>query len=106
MSSQYRAWRDHLASCLVTYAPGTQYSLLHTANLIGLFTCVFVKSSERNRIRDLNAAEVKVGLGGTLGNKVGVLSVAEILQADCHDRALLLSASPLTTVRSALSTAI
>jgi len=46
------------------------YTLLHTANLVGLFTCVFVKNSERVKIRDVRAAEVKLGMGGLHGNKV------------------------------------
>ncbi|KAK7706960.1 hypothetical protein SLS57_009474 [Botryosphaeria dothidea] len=69
MSRQYRAWRDHLVRCIDDYIPGEQYVLLHTANLVGLFTCVFVKESERMRISDLNAAEVKLGMGGLHGNK-------------------------------------
>ena len=46
------------------------YHLLHTANMVGLFSCVFVKASHRNRIRRVNAAEVKRGMGGLHGNKV------------------------------------
>ncbi|KAF1986524.1 DNase I-like protein [Aulographum hederae CBS 113979] len=90
MSSQYRAWRDHLARCLDEYTPSNlSYTLLHTANLIGLFTCVFVKSTERQRIRDVNAAQVKLGLGGMHGNK-GALIVRFILDdsslcfVNCH----------------------
>lgn len=47
------------------------YHLLHTASMVGLFSCVFIKRSERNRVRALNAAEVKRGMGGLHGNKVG-----------------------------------
>lgn len=71
MAHQYRAWRDHLKRCLEDYMPSSDsYSLLHTANLVGLFTCVFVKNSERLKIRDVKAAEVKLGMGGLHGNKV------------------------------------
>lgn len=65
------------------------YHLLHTASMVGLFSCVFIKGSERNRIRDLNAAEVKRGMGGLHGNKVGPHAVdfrnccAEHLQLGC-----------------------
>ena len=48
----------------------TAYVQLHTASLVGLFTCVFVKSIHRSRIRDLVSAEVKTGMGGAYGNKV------------------------------------
>lgn len=49
---------------------GNDYVLLHSASLVGLFTCIFVKTSERVRIRDVQAAEIKTGLGGLHGNKV------------------------------------
>lgn len=71
MSHQYRAWRDHLARSIDEHMPPSQpYTLLHTTNLVGLFTCIFVKTSERLKIRDVNAAEVKLGMGGLHGNKV------------------------------------
>ena len=46
------------------------YHLLHTASMVGLFTCVFVRDSYRSRIRDLSAGEIKRGMGGLHGNKV------------------------------------
>ena len=46
------------------------YHLLHTASMVGLFTCVFVKGSQRSRVRDLSAGEIKRGMGGLHGNKV------------------------------------
>lgn len=69
MSHQYRAWRDHLIRVLDDYSPKQNYVLLHAANLVGLFTCVFVKSSERTNIRDVCAAEIKLGFSGRVGNK-------------------------------------
>lgn len=46
------------------------YTLLHTASLVGLFTCVFVKTSERQHISNIHASEIKRGMGGLHGNKV------------------------------------
>lgn len=46
------------------------YHLVHTASMVGLFSCVFIKASQRNRIRNLSAAEIKRGMGGLHGNKV------------------------------------
>lgn len=70
MSHQYRDWRDFLMRSIDDNMPANQtYELLHVANLVGLFTCVFVKSSERTKIRDVNAAEIKLGMGGLHGNK-------------------------------------
>jgi hypothetical protein len=70
MSHQYRAWRDHLVRTIEDVLPDEPYHLLHTANLVGLFTCVFVKASLRQSIRDVSAAQVKLGMGGLHGNKV------------------------------------
>lgn len=89
MSHQYRAWRDHLEQEIRINMPHEPYVLLHTANLIGLFSCVFVKSSLRQNIREVNAAEVKLGMGGLHGNK-GALIVRFIMDdssvcfVNCH----------------------
>ncbi|KAF7899089.1 uncharacterized protein EAF01_008302 [Botrytis porri] len=69
MSHQYRNWRDFLTRCLDDYVQGEIYHLLHTANLVGLFTCVFVRSPLLPRIKNINAAEIKRGMGGLHGNK-------------------------------------
>lgn len=71
MSRQYRVWRDYLVSRINDAMPLEEsYVLLHTANLVGLFTCVFIKQKERQRVRNISAAEVKRGMGGLHGNKV------------------------------------
>jgi hypothetical protein len=71
MSHQYRDWRDFLSRCLDDYMPrGELYHLLHTASLVGLFTCIFVRASLRERIHSISGAEVKRGMGGLHGNKV------------------------------------
>ena len=73
MSHQYRDWKNFLMKTLDDYLPGDDlYQLLHTAPLVGLFTCVFVKASLRDRIRNLQGAEVKRGMGGLHGNKGAV----------------------------------
>ena len=46
------------------------YHLLHTASMVGLFSCVFIKASQRHHIRNINATEIKLGMGGLHGNKV------------------------------------
>ena len=71
MSRQYRDWRDHLVRTVEDNMPSNEpYHLLHIANMVGLFTCIFIKASQRNKIRNLAATEVKRGLGGLHGNKV------------------------------------
>ncbi|KAH7165746.1 hypothetical protein EDB81DRAFT_838434 [Dactylonectria macrodidyma] len=90
MSHQYRDWRDFLMKTLDDYMPADDlYHLLHTAPMVGLFTCVFVKSSLRDRIRNLSGAEVKRGMGGLHGNKGAVavrfrIDDSSICLVNCH----------------------
>lgn len=90
MSHRYRDWRDFLLQTLDDYAPkGHLYQLLFNAPLVGLFTCVFVKSSLQGRIRNLQSAEVKRGMGGLHGNK-GAIAVrfqiddSSLCFVNCH----------------------
>ncbi|RFU31500.1 hypothetical protein B7463_g4804, partial [Scytalidium lignicola] len=90
MSHQYRDWRDFLTRCLGNYMPREElYHELHTASLVGLFTCVFVRAPLRDRIRSVSGAEVKRGMGGLHGNK-GALILRFILDdtslcfINCH----------------------
>lgn len=72
MSRQYRTWRDYITRCLEDHMPSDQpYHLLHTASLVGLFTCVFIRQSEQKRVTNMHSSEVKRGMGGLHGNKVG-----------------------------------
>ncbi|KAJ3480254.1 hypothetical protein NLG97_g8114 [Lecanicillium saksenae] len=90
MSHRYRDWRDFLLKTLDDYAPqGHLYQLLYNAPLVGLFTCIFVKSSLQGRIRNLQGAEVKRGMGGLHGNK-GAIAVrfqiddSSLCFVNCH----------------------
>lgn len=69
----YREWRDYLASCIEKYIPQHEYTELHTSSLIGLFSCVFVRASERRNITRDARQEVKCGMGGHYGNKGALL---------------------------------
>ncbi|RPB08476.1 DNase I-like protein [Morchella conica CCBAS932] len=90
MSHQYRLWQQQLTKSIETHLPRDEpYTLLHSANLVGLFTCIFVKSAERHSIRNVSAATVKRGLGGLHGNK-GALIIRFLLDdsslcfINCH----------------------
>ena len=75
MSRQYRAWRDYLVRCIEDVMPSNEpYHLLHTASMVGLFSCVFIKGSQHSQVRDVSAAEIKRGMGGLHGNKVSTMS--------------------------------
>ncbi|KAL4782781.1 Endonuclease/exonuclease/phosphatase [Aspergillus varians] len=90
MSRQYRVWMEHLTRCINDCMPLEEsYVLLHSANLIGLFTCIFVKHKERAKITDISAAEVKRGMGGLHGNKGAlvfrfVLDDSSLCFVNCH----------------------
>lgn len=64
------------------------YALLHTSSMVGLFSCVFVKTSLRGRIKQVHTAEVKRGMGGLHGNKVGHLCHHNLAYSDCCSRVL------------------
>ncbi|KAK5164621.1 uncharacterized protein LTR77_009827 [Saxophila tyrrhenica] len=90
MGHQYRTWRDHLTRCLDEFTPSSHtYVLLHSASLVGLFTCVFVKSKLRSRVKHVHASEVKRGMAGYHGNKGAlivrmVLDDSSICLINCH----------------------
>ncbi|CZS99514.1 related to phosphatidylinositol phosphate phosphatase [Rhynchosporium graminicola] len=69
MSRAYREWRAFITASMDNFIPGEIYQLLHTASLVGLFTCIFVRAPLHGRIKCLSAVEVKRGMGGLHGNK-------------------------------------
>ncbi|CAD6592674.1 MAG: hypothetical protein ASARMPRED_006621 [Alectoria sarmentosa] len=90
MSRQYRAWRDYLVRSVEDSMPSNEpYHLLHTASMVGLFSCVFIKASQRHQIRNINAAEIKRGMGGLHGNKGAlllrfILDDSSLCLVNCH----------------------
>lgn len=71
MSHQYRLWQQQLTKSIEAHMPRDQrYVLLRVANMVGLFTCMFVKEAEKRNIQNVSASTVKRGLGGLHGNKV------------------------------------
>ncbi|GAA96671.1 uncharacterized protein L969DRAFT_90599 [Mixia osmundae IAM 14324] len=75
VSHTYRAWHETLAqSVRMAMDPAQPYEVLQAENLVGLFTCIFVKSSERAALRDVALTNVKTGMGGRYGNKGAILA--------------------------------
>lgn len=73
VTSAYKRWYDRLVLAVrVAMGPEVPYTVVHTESLVGLFTCVFVKNSERHALKDLAITTIKRGMGGRYGNKVGV----------------------------------
>ena len=89
MSHQYRAWRDYLVGALDAHMPTDRpYDLLHTSSLVGLFTCCFVRSAIRGRVRKAAGAEVRRDKL-RLGYKGGLLlrflvDDTSVCLANCH----------------------
>ncbi|KPV75724.1 uncharacterized protein RHOBADRAFT_13733 [Rhodotorula graminis WP1] len=75
ISSGYRQWHDKLVQAVrLNMPPESPYTVVHVADMIGLFSIVFVKSSEVPRLRDVAHITVKTGMGGRYGNKGAILS--------------------------------
>ncbi|BGP13758.1 hypothetical protein JCM10213_006411 [Rhodosporidiobolus nylandii] len=75
ISSAYRQWHDKLVQAVRLAMPAdTPYTVVHVGDMIGLFSCIFVKSSELPRLRDTALITVKTGMGGRYGNKGAILS--------------------------------
>ncbi|KAG4305382.1 hypothetical protein PORY_000938 [Pneumocystis oryctolagi] len=90
MSSQYSAWKERLTNEIITHVQSEfEYCLLHSENLVGLFTCIFTKTSLKPHIKKISSVHVKTGLGGLHGNK-GALVIRFILNdtslcfINCH----------------------
>lgn len=75
VSRSYKLWYDRLVYAVrVAMPPDCPYSVIHTENLVGLFTCIFVRSSEKESMRDMAITTVKRGMGGHYGNKGAIVS--------------------------------
>ncbi|KAG0144311.1 hypothetical protein CROQUDRAFT_47506 [Cronartium quercuum f. sp. fusiforme G11] len=75
VSQAYRQWHDRLVVAVRMAMPAEEpYVVAHTQNLVGLFTCVFVKVSERAKMRDIAITTVKTGMKGRYGNKGAILA--------------------------------
>lgn len=55
----YRHWIDKLSQALRIGLPDSQYVKIHSENLVGLMTCIFVKTTEKESLRGLDITTVK-----------------------------------------------
>ncbi|KAF9261315.1 DNase I-like protein [Marasmius fiardii PR-910] len=75
VTGAYKRWYDALVLAVrLAMPPDCPYSVVHTESLVGLFSCIFVKHSERGALKDLAITTVKRGMGGRYGNKGGIIS--------------------------------
>ena len=59
VSSAYRQWLDKLTYSVRLASPGVPYVAVRSESLVGLFTCVFVKSDLKDAVRDVQLCTVK-----------------------------------------------
>jgi hypothetical protein len=97
---------DHLVLSVRLAHPGTSYHVVHSENLVGLFTCIFVKVSERASIKDAHPNVIKRGMRGNFGNKVRQPPPPTRLHFQLSFRVLSSVGSSSTTLRCALLIAI
>lgn len=73
VSRSYKLWHDKLILAVRLAMPAAcPYTVVHAENLVGLFSCIFVKNSERALLKDVDIKTIKRGMGGIYGNKASV----------------------------------
>ncbi|PVF99182.1 hypothetical protein CPB86DRAFT_783977 [Serendipita vermifera] len=80
VSRHYRLWHDRLVAEVHRAYPAESYIVQHTENMVGLFTCVFVRRSvahptpSTKNIRDIAITTIKCGMYGMYGNKGAIVA--------------------------------
>lgn len=75
VTTAYKKWFDRLVYAVRLAMPAnTPYTVIHSENLVGLFSVIMVKNTERNSLKNTAITTIKRGMGGRYGNKVGPLS--------------------------------
>ncbi|KAH0839417.1 Endonuclease/exonuclease/phosphatase [Lanmaoa asiatica] len=75
VTSSYKKWHDRLIQAVkLAMPPESPYTVIHTESLVGLFTCMFIKNTEKSSLKDAAIATIKRGMGGRYGNKGGILA--------------------------------
>jgi hypothetical protein len=70
LHAEHRRWADKLVGAVAFALPDERYKLLYTKELVGLLSCVMVKTQEMATTRNCAAHTVSRGVGGRFGNKV------------------------------------
>jgi hypothetical protein len=71
VTGAYKRWHDRLLLAVrLAMPPDAPYSVVHTESLVGMFSCIFVKNTERLALQDVAVTTIKRGMGGRYGNKV------------------------------------
>ena len=73
LHGEHRRWADKLLSAVAFALPDERYKLLYTKELVGLLSCVMIKTKEMSATRDCAAHTISRGVGNRFGNKVCVM---------------------------------
>lgn len=77
VTGAYKHWYNYLMLGLKSVMPSdVGYTVIHTENLVGLFSCIFVKTRLRAQFDDIAITTIKRGMGGRYGNKVSFFSLS------------------------------
>ncbi|KAF8582023.1 DNase I-like protein [Ramaria rubella] len=75
VSRSYRMWHERLVQAVRIAMPvDDPYIVVHTDNLVGIFSCIFVRQRQKHLLRDSAITTVKRGLGGRYGNKGAIVA--------------------------------
>ncbi|KAI9290246.1 Endonuclease/exonuclease/phosphatase [Umbelopsis sp. AD052] len=76
LTHRYRLWHNYLVHILATEYGQDCYTVVKTEQLVGLFSCIFVRTSEAGRVFDKHSTVVKTGIKvmskSIHGNKGGI----------------------------------
>ncbi|KZP19100.1 DNase I-like protein [Athelia psychrophila] len=90
LNPEYKVWQQKLESVVRQAMPQeTPYTVIETEGLVGLYSCILVKRTEKVNIDDVGMAIVKRGFAKKYGNKGAIfvrLTVDDtsICIANCH----------------------
>jgi hypothetical protein len=70
LHGEHRRWADKLVGAVAFALPDERYKLLYSKELVGLLSCVMIKTKEFSAIRNCAAHTISRGVGNRFGNKV------------------------------------
>ncbi|KAG8702323.1 hypothetical protein FRC09_004804, partial [Ceratobasidium sp. 395] len=74
VSRSYKLWYDKLVYHTRLAFGGEPYTVIHSENLVGLFSCIFVRKAECISLTDPSITTVKRGMKGRYGNKGAIIA--------------------------------
>ncbi|EIN04344.1 DNase I-like protein [Punctularia strigosozonata HHB-11173 SS5] len=90
VTKAYRRWHDWLVMKVKLHMPVEEgYTVVGSESMVGLFSCVFVRSKEQIDLKDVAIDKMKRGMGGYYGNKGGivtrfVIEDSSVCFVNCH----------------------